>query len=361
MASKIPAASPVTGSHVTLADVAAHAGVSRATASLVLRESPLVAAATRARVLVSVQALGYVYHRAAANLRGHRTKAVGLLVCEITNPFYGEFTAAIDQALDAEGYVAFLANTLESVDRQARFLQRMREQGVDGVIFCPAIGSPPDLLEQLRGWGLPAVQALRWIGSGGDYVGVDYELGVTQAAEHLIRLGHRRIAFLGGDRPYSATVERRAGFAAALRRHGLGADLVLKTPLTRRAGADAVATLLDRADPPSAVICFNDVVACGFMAGLQRRGLSAGRDVAVIGMDDVPEAAVVYPALTTIATSATQLGRDAAHLLLRRVADPAGVSERIVESPRLVIRESCGACLAPPEGSRVLAFDRSLP
>lgn len=350
---------PTVPQRVTLADVAARAGVSRATASLVLRESPLVAAATRARVLEAGKALGYVYHRAAANLRGRRTMAIGLLVCEITNPFYSEFTAAIDEFLDTEGYVAFLANTLESFDRQTRFLQRMREQGVDGVIFCPAVGTPAGVLHELRAWGLPAVQALRHASpSFGDYVGVDYELGVVQAAEHLIRLGHRRIAFVGGERAYSAAAERHAGFTATLRRHGLTPDLMVKTPLSRRAGSDAVAALLERADPPTAAICFNDVVAFGMMAGLQRRGLWPGRDFAVIGMDDVPEAAVAHPALTTVATSARQIGQEAARLLLRRIAAPAGASERIILPPRLIVRESCGASDTGAPGARVLPFDR---
>src|SRR6516165_2438003 len=121
---------------INLSDVARHAGVSRATASLVLRESPLVASATRERVHQAVDALGYIYNRGAANLRARRTKTIGLLVSNVSNPFFTEMTIGVDATLDKAGYVAFLANTAESLDRQERFLKRMREQNVDGVVLC---------------------------------------------------------------------------------------------------------------------------------------------------------------------------------------------------------------------------------
>jgi LacI family transcriptional regulator len=329
---------------VTLADVAHRAGVSRATASLVLRDSKLVAAATRGRVQAAVAKLGYIYNRGAANLRASRTKAVGLLVCEIVNPFNAEFTVGVDQVLDEAGYVAFLANTAESLDRQGRFLRRMREQNVDGILLCPAAGTPSDLMGQLSAWQIPCVQALRRVSAReGDYAGADYAFGVVQATEHLIRLGHRRIAFVGGERGYSAFLERRAGFLAAMRRNGLPTDLVVRAPPTRHAGADAIAGLLDRPDAPTAAMCFNDIVACGVMVGLQRRGLRPGRDVAVIGMDDGAEAEFTYPALTSVATSPRRTGEEAARLLLRRIAVPAGTPERIILPTRLIVRESCGA------------------
>ena len=124
----------------TVKDIARHAGVSAATVSLVLRNSPLVAAATRAGVQSSIDSLGYVYHRAAANLRTRLTHTVGLVICEITNPFYAELAAGIDDALDQAGWVAFVANTAESPTRQSRFIARMREHRVDGILLAPAEG-----------------------------------------------------------------------------------------------------------------------------------------------------------------------------------------------------------------------------
>ena len=331
----------------TLADVAERAGVSRATASLVLRDSPLVARSTRERVQAAVEELGYVYNRGAATLRAARTKAVGLLVPNLANPFFAEMTAGLDDAFDAAGYVAFLANTGESLERQDRFLKRMREQKVDGVVLCPAAGTPLKVLRQLQQWPMPCVQTLRSVSAReGDYAGSDYALGLEQVTEHLIRLGHRRIAFIGGNRAHSAMAARHAGFTAAMQRHGLPTDIILKIPLTRRAGADAIGLLLARANAPTAAVCFNDIVALGVMVGLQQRGLWPGRDFAVTGVDDLPEAAVNYPALTTVATSPREVGAAAAKLLLRRIAEPQGGPERVILPTRLVVRESCGALIS---------------
>src|SRR5882724_9043657 len=210
------------GARVTLKEIAQHAGVSPATVSLVLRASPLVAKPTRTRIQASIDTLGYVYDRSAANLRTRSTQTIGLIVCEITNPFYAELTAGIDGALDRAGWVAFLANTAESPARQDRFIERMREQRVDGLLLSPAEGTDVDTMEQLRQVGLPCVQMLRHVDGGmRDYVSPDYQLGMTLAVDHLVGLGHRRIAYVGGGRRTSAAQERAAGYREALARHGL--------------------------------------------------------------------------------------------------------------------------------------------
>ncbi|AWU97796.1 LacI family DNA-binding transcriptional regulator [Azospirillum ramasamyi] len=345
---KPPDGSKPGNGRITLTEVAGHAGVSRSTVSLVLRGSPLVAAETRERVQGAMAALGYIYNRGAATLRAARTQTVGLLVCELSNPFYAELTAGVDDVLDAEGFVAFIANTAEQPERQERFLRRMREHNVDGVILCPAAGTQGELLDRLDRWRLPCVQALRFVSDRGrDYAGADYRAGVETAVDHLVALGHSRIAFVGGTLDHSAYAARHAGFTAAMRRHGLPDDLVLRCPLTRRSGAEAADDLLNRLPAPmaapTAALCYNDVVALGLMLGLEARGLRAGRDLAVTGFDDVPEAALSRPALTTVATSARRIGQEAARLLLRRIADPQGPPERIILPSRLIVRDSCGA------------------
>src|SRR5271155_3599760 len=182
---------------VTLNDIADAAGVSRATVSLVLRNNPQVARATRERVQSSIVSLGYVYDRAAANLRAPYTHTVGLVVCEITNPFYAELTAGIDEVLDGAGWVGFLANTAESPARQDRFIERMREHRVDGLLLCPAEGTKVELIERLHRYGLPMVQVLRRLGRrDAGHVGADFRLGMTLAVEHLIGLGHRPLGFV---------------------------------------------------------------------------------------------------------------------------------------------------------------------
>jgi len=330
--------------HATVKDIARHAGVSPATVSLVLRKSPLVANATRERVESSMDSLGYIYHRAAANLRARLTHTIGLVICEITNPFYAELTAGIDEALDRAGWVAFLANTAESPSRQERFIARMREHRVDGILLAPAEGTSPRTIDQLRRQGVPVVQILRRVGrQSADHVSADFRLGMTLAAEHLIRLGHKRIAFVGAARRVSPARERTQAFRDTLTHHGLALGPIVNCMPTREDGANAVERLFRGGrNEPTAVLCYNDLCALGVMVGLVDRGLAPGGDVAVVGFDDIPEGAMHRPALTTVAVEPRRIGEEAANLLLRRVKAPDGAPETIILPPKLVVRESCG-------------------
>jgi LacI family transcriptional regulator len=302
-----------------------------------------VAESTRIKVRGTLEELGYVYNRSAASMRAARSKTVGLLIPGLSNPFFAELAAGVDQILDEAGLALFLSDSNESVAKQERAILRMREHGADGIIVCPAVGTPKDLISRLNAWKFPIVQALRHVSPQGDYVSADYEIGMDRATEHLIRLGHRRIAFVGGEHMHSAYRERRNGFVACMHRHGLSADRIVKTPLTHQAGMDAIAMLLEQDEPATAVFCFNDVVAFGILLGLSDRGLKAGADLAVVGFDDVMEASLSRPLLTTVATMPNQIGRDAARLLVRRIADPHGPPEQVILPTRLVVRESCGA------------------
>ncbi|MHA3026250.1 LacI family DNA-binding transcriptional regulator [Chromohalobacter sp.] len=333
---------------VTLQDIAAHAGVSRSTVSLVLRDSSLVADTTRTRVQASIKALGYVYNRGAAALRASRTFTLGVVVYDIANPFFGAMVAGIDSVLHRENYVSFLANSEDSPQRQQRFLERMREQRVDGLLLCPAEGTDPALVSRLADWNLPCVQVLRHVGEPPfDYAGTDFELGVRQAVDHLVTCGHRRIVFLGGDAEHSATQARHRGYHEAMRAHGLDdVHRVIRGPVTRRAGFDGVQRLMQESPRPTAVICHNDLMALGAMLGLQRLGLTPGQDCAVIGTDDIEEAALSLPALSSVATHPYAIGEEAARLAMRRIADLDGTREQVILTPRLHVRDSCGPCTA---------------
>jgi len=332
------------GYRLTLKDIAKHADVSPATASLVLRNSPLVSARTRERVRYSISELGYVYDRTAANLRARQTHTIGLVVCEITNPFYAELTAGIDSVLDGAGYVAFLANTAESPERQDRFIERMREHRVDGLLLSPAEGSSPRLTERLDALGIPVVQVLRRLSRRPTHhVSADFRLGMTLATEHLIRLGHKRVAFVGGGRRVSPARDRTAAYRETLARHGLPVGSIVDCPPTREDGERAVRELIrGKPNDPTAIICHNDICAFGVMVGLSDLGLRVGRDCAVVGFDDIAEAAHYRPSLTTVNIGARQIGEEAAQLLLRQIKTPNGPPETVVLPPRLIVRSSCG-------------------
>ena len=330
---------------VTLVDVAQHANVSRATASLVLRGSSLVAEDTRQRVLSSMEQLGYVYHRAAASLRTLRSHTIGLVVPDITNPFFAELTVGIEARLDEANEVVLLANTSESLEKQDRVLAAMHENNVDGVLFCPAQGTPRAVIDRLHRRRLPVVLLVRYLFDIAiDYAGADNVLGAELGAEHLIAHGHRRIAFIGGVSDSSARRDRLLGYHHALARHGLAADWALLpvSPPTRDGGYAAIRELLSQEDPPTAALCYNDVVAFGVMLGLQAGGLAPGRDFAVVGFDDIAEAALWPQPLTTLAVAPCQIGTEAVRLLLGRIAHPGDATRQAILPPRMVVRASCG-------------------
>ena len=330
---------------VTLVDVAKDACVSRATASLVLRDSPLVADETREKVLASMKKLGYVYNRAAASLRTRRSQTIGLIVNDITNPFFAQMTVGSEAHLDEANYGVLLSNTSEKLDKQDRLLETMYEYGVDGVLLCPAMGTPLDTIDQLRRWRLPFVLVARYLFDVEvDYVGADNVLGAEMAAEHLLSQGHRQIAFVGGSANSSARRDRLRGYRETLHRHGAVVDeaLSVTSPPTRDGGHRAILELLKQSDPPTAALCYNDVVAFGAMLGLRTASCVPGRDFAVVGFDDIDEAALWRPALTTVSIAPRQIGVEAARLLLERIADPDGEPQRVILPPELMVRESCG-------------------
>lgn len=335
---------------VTLADVAREAGVSRATASLVLRKSPLVGSKTRKKVEAAIETLGYVYNLGAARMRAGRSRTVGVIVPNLTNPFFAELLTGIEATLDTADHMVIVANSRDSAENQANIIRRMREHGVDGLIVCPAFGSRPSLVSDAQAWALPLVQALRFVSSsGGDYAGADYAGGMRQAVDHLVALGHRSIAFITGNRRHSAAEERLDGFRSAMTDHGLSGKLVFTIPLTPADAMETAAKVLAAPERPSAAICFNDVVALGLSSGLSDLGVQPGRDFSVIGFDNVRETEIARPKLTSIATYPLEIGATAAKLLLDRLAAPSRPATRIVHLTTLIERQSCSEAKTPPK------------
>lgn len=325
----------------TLSDVAALARVSRATVSLVLRQSPLVAAGTRERVKDAITAVGYVYNRGAARLRTGQSATIGVIVPEFTNPFYADLAAGIDEALDTAGRLAFLANSNESPQRQERFVRRIKEQGVDGVVLCAAVGTSPALIAQLKAWRLPCVQILRTVeGAEGDFVGPDFGAGIAAIVAHLVARHHSRIALLPSSKDTSASRDRIDAFVLSMLEHGLTPGFVRACSSSGIAVAGAVGELLEANDPPTAFVCHNDLMALGAGGELMRRGLKLGSAVSVIGFDDIPEASRAVPRLSSVATFPNEIGRRAANLLLHRIASPGSSYERLLVQPRLIVRET---------------------
>lgn len=332
-------------SRVTLADVAADAQVSRATVSLVLRDSPLVADSTRARVRASMDRLGYVYHRGAASLRSRRSHTVGLLVTDVSNPFFAELTVGVEAALAEEGIVVLLGHNYESRAKQGDLIRVMQEYGADGLLITPAQETTAVDLRPLVDARVPHLLVVRYVdGHPAPYVGADNVLGASAATEHLLEHGARKVAFLGGPEHSSARRERQRGVEEALagRRRRLPASRSVPSRATRQGGYDAALGLLRRKDRPDAIVCYSDVVAFGVLLACEELGFRVGQDVRITGFDDIAESALQRPALTTVAIRPRELGERAAQLLIRRIERRDGPPASDVSTPRLVVRASCG-------------------
>lgn len=332
---------------VTLLEVARAAGVSRATVSLVVRKSPLVAEDTRKKVEQVMAELDYVRDLGAARLRSNSSHTIGVIVPNLVNSFFTEFLAGVEQVMEEEDRVVLLANSQDDTARQNAILQRFRGHGVDGVIMCPAEETDPDLPERLQKWGLAVVQSLREVGhSATDYAGADYSGGIFLAIQHLVSQGHQRIAFLSVPARTSAREERLDGVASALALCGAENAGIVEAELSWQGSEQSAAEVMALPGKPTAVLCFNDILATGLMLGLRRAGCEPGRDIAVIGLDGLPLAELTYPPLTSVAVDPAGIGTMAARLLARRLILPDAAVERSIVAPRLIVRESSGFNLA---------------
>lgn len=327
----------------TLQDVAALANVSRATASLVVRKSPLVGKKTRDAVEAAMTELGYVYNLGAARLRATRSRTVGVVVPNLSNPFFGVLLSGIEQVLEEAGLSTFLANSNESAAKQDVFVQRMREHGVDGLIICPAIDTSSQLVEDAWRWDIPLVQALRKVpGVSGDYAGMDVAGGMREAIDRLLELGHRRIGFVAANLHHSSHYERIEAFQARMALAGIQPAMVTEIESTLAAARAASGALLQSDARPTALICHNDVIGLGLHLGFTDRGIIPGRDISLVGFDSVAEAELVRPELASVSTEPSRVGAVAARLLLRRIQTPKAAIRTEVEPTHFVERGSVG-------------------
>ncbi|SDG18172.1 LacI family DNA-binding transcriptional regulator [Pelagibacterium luteolum] len=328
----------------TLMDVAKKAGVSRATASLVVRKSPLVGAETRAAVEAAMIDVGYVYNVGAAGMRAARSRTIGVIIPNLSNPFFGVLLAGIDRIVDGAGLATFIAHSGESPAKQDGFVTRMREHGVDGLIVCPAAGTGDDFVPRLKRWGMPVVEALRTVGGGAvDYAGMDQRGGMDGAVARLAELGHDRVGFVTANLYHSAHDERLVAFRAAMARHGLQAVTEIEIAPTHAEAAALAARMAGAADAPTAWICHNDVIGLGLHWGFSDHGVVPGRDVSLIGFDNVAETDLVRPGLASVATEPGEIGVLAARLLLRRIETPDADVEILTVPTHFVERASVGA------------------
>lgn len=336
-------------SPVTIRDVALAAGVHVSTVSRAL--NPDKRALISEEVLRVVEAaalrLGYRPNRAASALRTGRTHTIGVLVPDITNAVFPPILQGIEASAAARGFFVFVANVVDAAQAQP-VIERMLAQRVDGVILATAVRDDP-LLRFITDAGLKAVLVNRADESGRlPAVVSDDRLAMKLAVDHLVGLGHQRVAHLAGPQHIPTGVGRRLGVEQALRDHRLKPVRVIEcTSYSREAGRIGMQQLLDANTHAQAVVCCNDLVALGAYDVLRAAGLRVPQDMSVTGHNDMPLVDMVDPPLTTIRLPHRELGWRAAEMLFAEIEGQALSASTVVLRPELVVRQSTCAPPAP--------------
>jgi len=329
-------------------DVASLAGVAVGTVSNVLNHPDLVRPLTRARVEAAMEELGFIPNGSARQLRAGRSRCLGLVVLDVTNPFFTEVARGVEDYAQAAGYAVILCNSDEAGDKERRYLRVLEEQRVRGILITPVHGRAPEL-RRIRDRGTPVVLLDRPGSAGQCSVAVDDRLGGEIAVTHLLSLGHRRITLVNGPGTIRQCADRRRGAFRAVERAGLDpAEVigeVIVPAMNARAGAAAADELIGHQPATTAVFCANDMLALGLLRRLGQAGVMVPGDLAVVGYDDIEFAADAAVPLTSVRQPKYQLGRAAAELLLDEADRPADHEHRrSVFTPELVVRASSGPC-----------------
>jgi LacI family transcriptional regulator len=335
----------------TIQDVATRAGVSISTVSRVVTGAVAVDPMTAERVREAIEALDYKPNLLARSFRRRVTHTLGLLVPDNSNPFFAELARTIEDAGFAEGYSVILCNSDLSPIKQEAYIDVLLAKRVDGLILASSGLIPPvdghDAVERILAAGVPCVVVDRDLGAMPvDQVLVDNLQGGYLAGRHLLELGHRCIACIVGPSDLTPSAGRIAGFRRALTDAGLEMppSAFLRGDGRPAGGTAAVRELMRIESGITAIFAFNDAMAIGAIGELQRQGRRVPQDVAVVGFDDIPAAAAIFPAVTTVAQPIAELGTVGVQLILDRIAHPEAPTQRIELATTLIVREST----APP-------------
>ncbi|GGF37853.1 LacI family DNA-binding transcriptional regulator [Subtercola lobariae] len=330
---------------VSVRDVAALAGVSLGTVSNVLNTPDRVSPATQKRVLDAIEKLGFVRNDAARQLRAGRSRSIGLVVLDIGNPFFTDLAEGAEDRAAEAGFALLLGNSHGTAARETRHLELFEEQRVRGMLISP-VGEIEPQLARLRSRGIPSVLVDRSIADQSfSSVSVDDVAGGMLAVNHLLDVGRRRIAFVGGPTRIHQVSDRLEGASRAISAvTGATLEVLSTEALTVLEGRRIGAALVDRppAVRPDAVFAANDLLATGLLQALTMlNGVRVPDDIALVGYDDIAFASTAVVALTSIRQPSALLGRTAVELLLAESEAAEGHEPRqVVFTPELVVRES---------------------
>jgi LacI family transcriptional regulator len=332
-------------SKVTIIDVAAEAHVSYGTVSRVINNDVHVKQETRERVLETMRRLGYVANRQARSLAGGRTNSIGILVPDMGTGYIGEIIRGIDTELWLSNLDLIIYTTHRTASKEANYVANLAKGMVDGLLLVLP-RRPADFIGILTQRNFPFVLIdHQGIGKDCPAVGAANWQGGFTATEYLIKLGHQRIGFITGWMDLGCALDRLDGYRSALRANHIPEEpkLIYEGTFFQPDGFTGASTLLDLPDPPTAIFASNDVMAMGVMDAVRHKGLRVPDDVSVIGFDDIPQASLIRPALTTIRQPLEKMGRVATQMLLELLSQPQKKIGRIELPTELIVRDSCQA------------------
>ena len=332
-------------SRLTIRQVADLAGVSTATVSRVITGRADVSERARAAVLRVVREHGYSTNRTARALSGGRTGLVGVTTPVVHHSYFAVILDGAGEALYEQDMRMVLCPTHHEHDREASLLERLMQGTTDGALLILPEESPDELAAlHDHGYRFVIADPLKQLDERVPTVSAAHSSGASEAVEHLLSLGHRRIAAITGPRGWIATEERLRGYRGALAAAGVmpSPELVFESNFHAEGGAEAALSLLDLPDPPTAVFAFNDMLAIGVMQAARLRGVRIPDDLSVLGFDDTFEASIVTPTLTTVRQPLAEMGRIAVSLLIRLLEGHRVDALHVELATELVERGSTG-------------------
>ena len=332
---------------VTLKDVAFKVGVHSSTVSRVLNPATkdMVTEEIANKILSTVAEMGYRPNTFAQSLKTNRSYTVGVMVPDLTNPSFALIIKGIDNMLEAHGYSVIVANTYNLEEKQKSTLEKFRERHVDGLIIATA-KRKEELIDDCIREGTPFVQAVR----ASENINVcsvvsDELIGGNMVISHLAHLGHKEIAYIAGPQFISTGFARYQGFLQGMKNAGLDVDQELTVfcdTFSEEEGRNAASKLLALDKKITAVYVGNDIMALGAYDELEARGIKCGKDISVVGFDDMPFADKFNPPLTTVHTPMVNIGTEAARILIDKINDNNIPARTIKLKPDLIVRNSTG-------------------
>lgn len=329
---------------MTITDIAKLANVSKATVSRVLNNKPDgVSEATRERVKRIISEVGYIPNYAARSISLPETRTVGIIIPDVTNPFFAQIAKGIEDVAVKEGYAVFLCNSDGSRTKEEKYIASLINKRVDGVILTSSVSHMTEdfMHSQVEKYDIPVILLDRII-RGIEYAGsivVDNETGSYESTRFFIKRGHTKIVFLSGPGNVNTAAERIQGYQKAMREAGFTVNII-RGQFTAESGYKMGLTMLQKYPCTTAVVASNDVIALGCMRALIQHNISVPGDIEVMGFDDIDMCQMVTPTLSTMSQSAYSMGSQAMDLLVDRLTTPTSRGCDIVVKAKMILRES---------------------